>query len=76
MTVNENETAVVLIVPEFYRNEKEKIVNFYKNSQINHREVDVDSYGLDLKLPKQQEVKIIWADSSQKVFTFDPEIND
>ena len=76
VAVNENETAVVLIVPEFYRNEKGKIVNFYKNSQINHREVDVDSYGLDPKLPKQQELKIIWAASGQKVFTFDPEIND
>lgn len=76
VAVNENETDVVLIVPEFYRNEKGKIVNFYKNSQINHREVDVDSYGLDPKLPKQQELKIIWAASGQKVFTFDPEIND
>ena len=76
VVVNESETALVLIVPEIYKNEKEKIVDFYKNSQLSHREVDEDYYGLNPELPKQQEVKIIWADSSQKVFTFDPEIND
>lgn len=76
VAVNENETALVLIVPEKYKNEKEKIVNFYKNSQLSQREADEDYYGLNPELPKQQEVKIIWAASGQKVFTFDPEIND
>ncbi|MGN0242349.1 MAG: DUF1430 domain-containing protein, partial [Candidatus Weimeria sp.] len=76
VAVNENETALVLIVPERYKNEKEKIVKYYKNSQLSHREADEDYYGQNPELPKQQEVKIIWAASSQKVFTFDPEIND
>lgn len=75
IVISEDETSMVLIVPETYRNEENEIKAFYKKYQTSYRKVDEDDYGLTPDLPEQQVVKIIWASSGQKVFTFDPQIN-
>lgn len=76
ITVNEDETSLVLIVPESYRDDEDEIRSYYCEYQADNRENDEEYYGLSPSIPEQQDIKIIWAESGQQVFTFDPDIND
>ncbi len=74
--VSRDESALTLLVPEMMRDAEAEIRDWYENEQLACRENDAQVYGVLPDIPEKQEVRIIWAAPGQKVFTFDPDVND
>lgn len=74
--VSRDESALILLVPDTMRDAEAEVRDWYENDQMSCRENDAQVYGVLPDIPEKQEVRIIWAAPGQKVFTFDPDVND
>jgi putative ABC transport system permease protein len=74
--VSRDESALILLVPDTMRDAEAEVRDWYENDQLACRENDAQVYGVLPDIPEKQDVRIIWAAPGQKVFTFDPDVND
>ena len=77
ISISENETSWIVLVPEKYKSEEHKIINDIKflregsynfeNDDMNHK-INKDEF-------MNQEIKIIWTKNNQNLFSFNPDVN-
>lgn len=73
--IPESETDWILLAPEHYENQEEKIVSYFKTKRSGMNEVDRDEYGASSKESKGQHIKIIWIKDGQKVYSFNSKVS-
>lgn len=73
--IDENESTLILLVPETKKENEEDIINYYSNQQLSFRDIDRDIYGIEADAPKNQGIRIIWTQPEQHIFTFNASAN-
>ncbi|MBV7320125.1 MULTISPECIES: bacteriocin-associated integral membrane family protein [Bacillus] len=76
ISINEREKRLILLVPETYKQQREKIIKFFKEDR-NESAAAYDEEFLGRHVPKylkEPEIHIIWTASGQKIFSFNPEV--
>ncbi|PSA89646.1 hypothetical protein C6371_17445 [Bacillus atrophaeus] len=76
ISINEREKRLILLVPNKYKQHREKIINFFKEDR-KESAVAYDEEFLGRHVPKylkEPEIHIIWTASGQKIFSFNPEV--
>lgn len=81
VTVSEDETDWVLLVPEFYRTNESEILTYYSTMRFGNDEMESLAeferrvFGREVSEDvRNQNIKIIWTANGQRIFTFNPEI--
>lgn len=74
ISVDEDESELILLVPEEYKEDELKILNYYASHQSSIRQIDEEYYHQRPEVPANQIIKIIWTCSGQKIFTFDSSV--
>lgn len=75
VVIEEEEKDWILLVPEQYRDQEKEILAQFQESREGSIWVDEDIYQKEVPdCIKQQEIKIIWIDGNQGVFSFNPEV--
>lgn len=75
ISISENETKRILLVPEQYSTKKKEILKYFLECYQKKKELDHDYF--QVKIPKQLEdpiIQIIWIKRGQKIFSFNPDI--
>ncbi|WJF87167.1 bacteriocin-associated integral membrane family protein [Bacillus subtilis] len=76
ISINEREKRLILLVPEKYKQHREKIIKFFKEDR-KESAVAYDEEFLGRHVPKylkEPKIHIIWTASGQKIFSFNPEV--
>ncbi|MFT4402276.1 bacteriocin-associated integral membrane family protein [Bacillus sp. SW14] len=76
ISINEREKRLILLVPEKYKQQREKIIKFFKEDR-KESAVAYDEEFLGRYVPKylkEPKIHIIWTASDQKIFSFNPEV--
>ncbi|KIU10962.1 bacteriocin-associated integral membrane family protein [Bacillus subtilis] len=76
ISINEREKRLILLVPEKYKQHREKIIKFFKEDR-KESAVAYDEEFLGRYVPKylkEPKIHIIWTASGQKIFSFNPEV--
>ena len=76
INISEEETDRILLVPEAYKNDEEKILSYFDNNK--KLKFDFEKIEFSGKIRKQveiQNIKIIWTKDNQKIFSFNPMVN-
>lgn len=73
--IDESESALILLVPETEKENEEDIIDYYSNQQLSFRDIDSDVYGIETDPVDNQEIRIIWTQSGQHIFTFNTSAN-
>ncbi|WEY94973.1 bacteriocin-associated integral membrane family protein [Bacillus subtilis] len=76
ISINEREKRLILLVPEKYKQHREKIIKFFKEDR-KESAVAYDEEFLGRHVPKylkEPNIHIIWTASGQKIFSFNPEV--
>ena len=73
--VDESETDLILLVPEYEKEKEEEIIAYYKKQQASYGEVAQDYYGENIDSLENQNIEIIWMKDDQTIFTFNPSVD-
>lgn len=81
ITISEYETDWTLLVPESYRAEESKIIEYWSQKRLGRDgsqsvwEADMSIFKRTVNTPQpDQEIKIIWTETGQQIFSFNPEV--
>lgn len=73
--ISENEKDWVILVPEKYKNEEDKILEFFTNLRSLAFDYEINSFsGQVPKDVRNQKIKLIWTKSNQDIFSFNPKV--
>ncbi|KAF1678813.1 MULTISPECIES: bacteriocin-associated integral membrane family protein [Bacillus] len=76
ISINEREKRLILLVPEKYKQQRKKIIKFFREDR-KESAIAYDEEFLGRHVPKylkEPEIHIIWTASGQKIFSFNPEV--
>lgn len=68
--VDEEESDLILLVPEKYSSYEDEIITYYKTTQLNKIETAKNYYGMDCDNLINQNLHIIWLQNNQGIFGF------
>lgn len=68
--INEDESDMILLVPEKYSFHEEEIVTYYKNTQLDKIDMSKKYYEINCDTLLDQNVRIIWLQDNQGIFGF------
>lgn len=73
ITVSENETDWILLVPEKYKGQENELSEMFSDKRQACFEASETAYGESIPDPiKKQKIKILWMADGQEVFSFNP----
>lgn len=77
ITVSEEEKNWILLLPQKYRAEREKIISYFQSVRSAHKEIDETYYHLETdESVNQQQIKVIWLADNQTIFCMNPRVGE
>ncbi|MCC0782625.1 DUF1430 domain-containing protein [Clostridioides sp. ES-S-0108-01] len=75
INVDENDTNWIVLIPEKYKYEKEKIMKYIIDSRKSIYDYEIDNFtGKKYDSILSQKIKIIWTKNDQNIFSFNPDV--
>ncbi|WP_165479428.1 DUF1430 domain-containing protein [Clostridioides difficile] len=75
INVDENDTSWIVLIPEKYKYEKEKIMKYITDSRKSIYDFEIDNFtGKKYDNILSQKIKIIWTKNNQDIFSFNPDV--
>ncbi|MCC0630553.1 MULTISPECIES: DUF1430 domain-containing protein [unclassified Clostridioides] len=75
INVDENDTNWIVLIPEKYKYEKEKIMKYIIDSRKSIYDFEIDNFtGKKYDSILSQKIKIIWTKNDQNIFSFNPDV--
>lgn len=68
--INDEESDLILLVPEKYSSYEEEIVTYFKNTQLDKIDTSRNYYGINCDNLASQNIHIIWIQDNQGIFGF------
>lgn len=76
VTVTEQQTNWVLLVPEMYKQQEDDMIEFFRQERMMYYSIDEGQYGCELRDEvKNQTIKIVWIKNNQSIFSFDTDVH-
>lgn len=75
VTISESEVNWILLAPEHYKKQEEKLTDYFKTIRSGMNDVDRQEYGASAKESKGRYVKIIWIKDGQKIYSFNSKVS-
>ena len=68
--INEEESDLILLVPEKYSSYEDEIITYYRNIQLDKIDTSRNYYGINCENLTNQNLHIIWLQDNQGIFGF------
>lgn len=76
INISENEDDYILLVPETYKKEELKILEYFKQIRNSLFEYEKTKFSGNVRgQVETQDIRIIWTKKNQEIFSFNPEVN-
>jgi putative ABC transport system permease protein len=75
VNISENETNWILLVPEHYQNQEKELMDYFKSYREGINEIDRDVYNVPANISKGENIKIIWIQDGQNVYSFNSKVS-
>jgi putative ABC transport system permease protein len=75
VNISENETNWILLVPEHYQNQEKELMDYFKSYREGINEIDRDVYDVPANISKGENIKIIWIQDGQNVYSFNSKVS-